>query len=584
MPYRRRPRVEPTEDWSQLRLQLTWPEQISYELIRPVVLFGSSPAERAKQTGVPERTLRRKADRFDAEGMASLFQADSPPAPRALPTVMRRGIAELKAEHPAFRPHELARICYARFGRRPSPHTIRRVLAEEPSPVHVTRRYPPYAEIADATERRLAIVRLHADGWPARSIAGYLQVSRPTVYATLRRWIVEGLQGMEDKPHTRRRLALKTDLAAVNAIRKLQLNPELGEFRIHAALLRLGIELSPRTCGRILALNRKLYGLPGPSKQPHEPQEMPFKAGRRHQYWTVDLRYLDHELGEGNVYCISILENYSRAILASGLSRSQDLTAFLIVLFAAVRQHGAPDALVSDSGGIFLAKEAKRIYRALKMEKAQIDRGQAWQSYIETTFNIQRRMADWHFAQATSWAELREAHDRWVADYNYQVHWAHREREDGRRSPAEVLSWVTGTAYPDEELRRLFSLRFTRRLDQLGYVRFRHWRIYGERGLAGEHGAVWLYGENLTVHFAEEPLAQYKVAYERDQKRLKTVTEPRLFETQFKSPQLALWELGPEDWHLVLRLPEYVPRRPRWSGGELQLVMFPPGLATTAQE
>ena len=115
-------------------------------------------------------------------------------------------------------------------------------------------------------------------------------------------------------------------------------------------------------------------------------------------------------------------------------------------------------------------------------------------------------------------------------------------------------------------------------------MRFRHWRIYGERGLAGEHGAVWLYGENLTVHFAEEPLAQYKVAYERDQKRLKTVTEPRLFETQFKSPQLALWELGPEDWHLVLRLPEYVPRRPRWSGGELQLVMFPPGLATTAQE
>jgi hypothetical protein len=40
-------------------------------------------------------------------------------------------------------------------------------------------------------------------------------------------------------------------------------------------------------------------------------------------------------------------------------------------------------------------------------------------------------MADWHFAQATTWAKLREAHDRWVAEYNYQVHWAHREREDG---------------------------------------------------------------------------------------------------------------------------------------------------------
>ena len=54
----------------------------------------------------------------------------------------------------------------------------------------------------------------------------------------------------------------------------------------------------------------------------------------------MDPRYLDHQLGEGNVYCISILENDSRAILASGLSRSQDLPASLIVLLAVVRGGG----------------------------------------------------------------------------------------------------------------------------------------------------------------------------------------------------------------------------------------------------
>ncbi len=53
--------------------------------------------------------------------------------------------------------------------------------------------------------------------------------------------------------------------------------------------------------------------------------------------------------------------------------------------------------------------------------------------------------------------------------------------------------------------------------------------------MAGEPGAVWLYGENLTVHFAEEPLALYTVSYERDLKGLKTITGPRLFETQFRS-------------------------------------------------
>jgi hypothetical protein len=383
------------------------------------------------------------------------------------------------------------------------------------------------------------------------------------VYAALQRWIEEGVKGLADKSLSPKSPHRKIDLAALNAVRKLQGNPKLGAFRIHAAPLRLGIKLSPRICGRILALNRKLYDLPGPAKVPHVPQEMPFKASRRHQYWTVDLRYIDHHLDTRNVYCISILENYSRAIVASALSRTQDLTAFLIVLFAAIRQHGAPEALVSDSGGVFLAKEAKRIYRALGIQMQEIDLGQAWQSYIETMFNIQRRMADWHFAQATTWPELREAHGRWVAEYNYQVHWAHRERKDGRRTPADVLGWGTGIAFTEEELLRLFTVRSRRRLDRQGYVRFRYWRVYGERGLAGAEGAVWLYGENLTVHFAEEPLAQHKVAYASAGKRLRQITEPRLFETPFQSPQMFLREQGLDDWHLVLKLPEYAPRRRR---------------------
>ncbi|GCE29280.1 hypothetical protein KDA_47640 [Dictyobacter alpinus] len=39
----------------------------------------------------------------------------------------------------------------------------------------------------------------------------------------------------------------------------------MSEYRISAALEQLGIKLSPRTCGRILALNRDLYHLQIPS-------------------------------------------------------------------------------------------------------------------------------------------------------------------------------------------------------------------------------------------------------------------------------------------------------------------------------
>ena len=361
MPGPKRPRVQPTEDWHQLQLQFQWPEQRAYELIRPVVLFGQTAGERAQETQEPPRSIQRKADRFERYGMASLLST-GPAAPtaadrRALPPHVRQLIVDLRVEYPPVRVNELATICWVATGRRPSTQTVKRVLADGPPPSRRTRRYPPYHQIPDPEEARLAVVRLHVEGWNSKSIAGYLQTSRTTVHTILRRWIEEGRGGLPDKPPVPKHPARRVDMRAIETVRRLQQNPELGEFRIHAALKQLGIQLSPRTCGRILALNRRLYGIPGPSHEPKEPKHMPFAAQRRHQYWTVDLRYIDvHQLGGGNIYCISILENYSRAILASGLSRSQDLTAYLMVLFAAVRQHGCPEVLVSDSGGIFRAK------------------------------------------------------------------------------------------------------------------------------------------------------------------------------------------------------------------------------------
>ena len=96
---------------------------------------------------------------------------------------------------------------------------------------------------------------------------------------------------------------------------------------------------------------------------------MPFRARQRHQYWTVDVRYVDHHLGGGNVYAISILDNYSRAILASGLFRTQDTATYLLVLRAAIARYGSPDALVSDGGAIFRARYAQAVYDALGIRR-----------------------------------------------------------------------------------------------------------------------------------------------------------------------------------------------------------------------
>lgn len=195
---------------------------------------------------------------------------------------------------------------------------------------------------------------------------------------------------------------------------------------------------------------------------------MPFSSLKWHEFWSADVRYLDnlHEdlLGEGNVYVITVMENYSRAFLWSAVTRRQNLEAFLPVLYRGIERYGAPEAFVTDSGQIFLANRAQRIYEALGIDKREIEKGAPWQNYLRPTFNIQRRMADWHFNRAESWADLLEEHERWWSKYNTQRHSAHEQRKDSRRSPEEVLSWVTGMRIHPEDLERaFFSTRFSRK-------------------------------------------------------------------------------------------------------------------------
>ena len=176
-------------------------------------------------------------------------------------------------------------------------------------------------------------------------------------------------------------------------------------------------------------------------------------------------------------------------------------------------------------------------------------------------------MADWGFAHAGSWSELPAVHDLWVADYNDQDHFAHQERPEDRRSPAAVLHWVCGKLVAPAELHRIFySTRFGRVLDRAGYARFRRWRVSAERGLGGEPMVVWLYGEHLTLVYQDEPLAQYRVVYQPDQRRLQMVTPEQLCETPHRSPQPPLWTWGEDEWLPVLRLPAYAARRPRPTG------------------
>jgi len=101
-----------------------------------------------------------------------------------------------------------------------------------------------------------------------------------------------------------------------------------------------------------------------------------------------------------------------------------------------------------------------------------------------------------------------------------------------------VLGQETSKLRTPEQLHRIFyATRHLRRLDRLGYVHFRRWKLYGEETLARHPAVIWLHGDALTVEYQETPLAQYTVRYQPDKKHFKAVPEARRFETSYRSLQ-----------------------------------------------
>jgi putative transposase len=72
---------------------------------------------------------------------------------------------------------------------------------------------------------------------------------------------------------------------------------------------------------------------------------------------------------------------------------------------------------------------------------------------------------------------------------------------------------------------------------------------------------VSFYTSTLKIEYQDTELAFYTLEREEDNKHIERVKNPRLIETGYQSPQLKLWTLGPDEWLLFLKLPDYTTRK-----------------------
>src|SRR6266702_7314989 len=134
-----------------------------------------------------------------------------------------------------------------------------------------------------------------------------------------------------------------------------------------------------------------------------------------------------------------------------------------------------------------------------------------------------------------------------------------------------------GTMYPESVLNRiLFATRYTRHLGRHGYIRFQDWRQNARARTGTPAGQrVGLVISTLKLEQQAVTLSRYHVEVHEDRRHIQAMSRPHVAETVFRSPQLTLFDLGPDEWLLYWKASAYAPRRRKQSGTKVtQLVLF----------
>src|SRR5262249_3869862 len=145
----------------------------------------------------------------------------------------------------------------------------------------------------------------------------------------------------------------------IDAVLQAKAHPQIcGKQRLATFLYHQGIAIPPNTIQRIL----RKHAPPVPAVPSPPCHWSAFEALAPHAMWAMDIYYLYTRKHDGfDRYLITILDDHSRTVIASGLSERQTAAEVVEVLKAAVLTYGVPQRLVCDRGSQFTCSEFRRV-------------------------------------------------------------------------------------------------------------------------------------------------------------------------------------------------------------------------------
>jgi transposase len=555
--------MDPLADFAQLELHFVDQVQWRYEVIRPLVLFDDqTAAQRAVETHTHPETVRKLTRRFRQQGILGLFPEHTeiirPSRGQPVPDAVLEELTRLKALYEGFQFREVARSIHYKCNERIDDKTVKKLWQQSPGPVQGALPLGTYHSHPQRYDARLEVIKLYYQGWNKLSISRFLQVSRPTIDLWIRRFEAEHFAGLEDKSRTPHSTPRKVWFPLMVEVYHLQKrHPDAGRFRIWSLLAR--DEISVRTVGRIMALNKQVYDdIPHVARQRRKkpPQPHPYKATHPHHYWFIDGRQMDFAFDGVKWWSIILLDGYSRTMLAGAVAPVEASWVTLMVLSTACLRYGAPQYLISDSGGAFTSNDVTAVLQRLQIAPNPVlsTQGESYKNLMETHFNIQRRLYDYQFSLTTTPAELEQVHQAFMETYNTTAH--EGLRKDGLHPPIplQVLGQARGRLYTPEELARRFSRAlFPRTTNQYGCVTLHSYHFYVETGLPKTRVLLWVYGEQLRAVLDHVVLAEYRCRYDWREQHVKDIRDGVFYPTRFASSQGALIPLTPHESLIVYR-------------------------------
>jgi transposase InsO family protein len=357
-------------------------------------------------------------------------------------------------------------------------------------------------------------------------------------------------------------------------------HPDAGGFRLWS--LRGQTDLSVRTVERIMAINRQVYkDIPGAGRMRHtltEPQLHPFKATAAPEYWFIDGRMMDFPLAGVKWWSVIGLDGYSRTMLAGAVAPSEASWVAMTVLYTACLRYGAPQPVISDSGGAYISEAFEGVCRRLEIDHATIvsTQGQSYMNLIETHFNIQRRLYDYQFSLTRTPLEFEQAHQRFLELYNTTAHQGLLKEQWASPIPLDVLGEAKGRLYTPDELAHKFAhALLPRTANRYGCVTLHSYHFYVEQGLPRTQVLLWVYGNELRAVFDNVLLAEYHCHYDLRAGKVTDIHDGSFYPTRFAACQKqgSLISLNPQE-SLVLYRPKALRRRRAFPFPAEQLWLF----------